>query len=193
MALATTTDALAGPPPARLRSLSTSTTGILDSAAAKDWTAARAALGHITADWRARRATKPARMVAGRIRVAVDALEGAVRARRPARAGQAALDVLQSALDLALRHRSPAEIDRERFVVWTRQLQLDAAAGDAAGVTGDVATLEWIRDRIAQTLGAAGRREVDARLRDLRTATDAGNLPAAADQAARLAARVRTA
>jgi hypothetical protein len=40
-------------------------------------------------------------------------------------------------------------------------------------------------------LAPASRREVDSRLRALRTAADARNLPAAADQAARLGARVQ--
>jgi hypothetical protein len=54
-----------------------------------------------------------------------------------------------------------------------------------------VAVLEWIRDRIAHTLEAAGRSEINSRLRALRAATDARNLPAAADHAARLGARLR--
>jgi hypothetical protein len=54
-----------------------------------------------------------------------------------------------------------------------------------------VATLEWIRDRIPHTLAPAARRDLDARLHDLRAATDARNLSAAADHAARLAARLR--
>ncbi|MEO8290687.1 MAG: hypothetical protein ABI649_06790 [Gaiellaceae bacterium] len=58
-------------------------------------------------------------------------------------------------------------------------------------MTGAVAVLEWIRDRIIHTLPAAGRSEINSRLRDLRTATDARNLPAAADHAARLGARLR--
>jgi hypothetical protein len=66
-----------------------------------------------------------------------------------------------------------------------------AAAKDLAGVTGDVAVLEWIRDRFAQTLDPAHRRELDLRLRGLRTAADAKNLPAAADHAARLASLLR--
>lgn len=107
------------------------------------------------------------------------------------RARQAAIDVLQSTLDLELRYRPPSAVNRERFVLWTRQLLLDADAGDLAGVTGDVATLEWIRDRIIHTLDGAGRTEIDTRLRDLRAAADAGNLPAAADHGARLAARLR--
>jgi hypothetical protein len=56
---------------------------------------------------------------------------------------------------------------------------------------GDVATLEWIRDRFAHTLDAASRRDLDTRLKALRAAADGGNLSAAADHAARLA-RVAT-
>jgi hypothetical protein len=110
----------------------------------------------------------------------LNSLKEAVTARKPSEAAQAAIDVGQFALDLELRYRSPAEINADRFVLWTQQLRVDAAAG-----------LEWIRDRIADTLGAAGRREVDGRLRDLQAAADARNLPSAADHAARLAARLR--
>jgi hypothetical protein len=124
--------------------------------------------------------------------VALAALAEAVAAKQALRAEQAAIDVLQSTLDLRLQYRPPADVDRERFVLWTRQLRLDAAARNLAGVTGDVATLEWVRDRITPTLDGAGRLEIDKRLRDLRTAADAANLPAAADHAARLAARLRT-
>lgn len=81
-----------------------------------------------------------------------------------------------------LRYRPAAEIDQARFLLWTQQLRVDAAAKDLAGVTGDVAVLEWTRDRIAHTLDSADRSEINARLRALRAATDAGNPAAAADQ-----------
>ena len=64
----------------------------------------------------------------------------------------AAIRVAQSGLHLELRHRPPAEMDRGRFELWTRKLAVDAEGGDAGGVRGDLATLEWIRDRIARTL-----------------------------------------
>jgi hypothetical protein len=51
--------------------------------------------------------------------------------------------------------------------------------------------LEWIRDRFVKTLERGRREELAMRLRDLRRATDARNLPAAADHAARLAALLR--
>jgi hypothetical protein len=103
---------------------------------------------------------------------------------------QRAIDVAQSVLDIQLQYRPPVEIDVARFHLWTQQLRVDAAAGDLAGVTGDVAVLEWIRGRIAGSLGRT-REEIDDRLAALRAATDAKNLPAAADQAARLGARIR--
>ena len=103
---------------------------------------------------------------------------------------QDAINISQSVLDLQLQYRPPAEIDVARFHLWTQQLRVDAADGDLDGVTGDVAVLEWIRERIAASLGSA-RNDIDARLVELRAATDARNLPAAADHAARLGARIR--
>jgi hypothetical protein len=130
-------------------------------------------------------------MIAARLSDALAALSRAVGAKKAHRAEQAALDLGQSVLDLELRYRPPARIDAARFRLWTQQLRIDAEEKDAAGVAGDVAVLEWIRDRFADVLDPAGRADVDLRLRALRAASDARNLPAAADHAARLAARLR--
>lgn len=75
--------------------------------------------------------------------------------------------------------------------LWTQQLRVHAAARDAGGVAGAVAVLEWVRDRIAHKFDPAARAEVGSRLRLLRTASDTGNLAAAADHAARRGAWVR--
>jgi hypothetical protein len=130
-------------------------------------------------------------MVAERMSGALRRLTRAVGTRRLHLAEQAAVDVAQSALDLELRYRPVVEVDQARFVLWTQQLRIDADRRSRAGVTGDVAVLEWIRDRIAQSLRPAARREIDTRLRALRGASDARNLPTAADHAARLGARLR--
>jgi len=74
-------------------------------------------------------------------------------------------------------------VDRARFGLWTRQLQADAAAGDQASVIGDVATLEWVRDRIP--LGSAST-AVDEQLRSLEGSAESGELAAAADAAVQL-------
>jgi hypothetical protein len=191
LALAVPTDALPGPMPAELSSLAESAEGILESARIADWESASATLTHMNAAWRTLRAANPPPLIAARLSEGLDALTRSVKAHKPARTAQKAVDVTQSVLDLKLRYRPPAEIDGARFYLWTQQLRVHAAAKDLAGVTGDVAVLEWIRDRIAYTLDAAGRSELDSRLRALRTATDARNLRAAADHAARLGARFR--
>jgi hypothetical protein len=187
LALAVPTDALAGPPPAELRFLVTGAGGTLGSVRADDWPAAAATLRRMRAAWRMLEAGRQPPMIAARMRVALGDLGRAVRARKAAPASQAAIDVWQSALDLELRHLPPAAIDAARFELWAQQLLVDAASKERAGVMSDVATLEWIRDRFAHGLDDSVRRDLDTRLRALRSAAEANNLPAAADHAARLA------
>ena len=100
---------------------------------------------------------------------------------------QSAFDVAQTALDLQLRYRPRAEIDRRRFDLRARRLIVDAKAGNATGVTGDLVVLEWIRDRIAPTLDAVDRTRLNSQLVGLRTSVSDEDLPAAAAQAGRLA------
>lgn len=191
MALAVPIDALPGPAPKELRFLWTTSEGILELSRKRDWEAAAAVAERMTSAWDALSSRRQPPMIAERLSKNMDALTRAVRDRRPGQVAQKAIDVGQSVLDLQLRHRPAVEIDAERFHLWTQQLRVHAAARDLAGVNGAVAVLEWIRDRIAHTLGSNGRREIDSRLRELRTAADAKNLDAAADHAARLGARIR--
>jgi hypothetical protein len=173
MALAVPTDRLAGPVPAALRIL---------SANAYD----AAALRRMTRAWKPlERSGVPPRL-ATRMNSALNELARAVAAREVAKARDAAIDVAQSALDLQLRHRAPAAIDRARFELWLSQLQVDAAADDLAGVRGDLATLEWIRDRFADTLDKVDLARLDARLVELRAEVDDENLRGAAAAAAEL-------
>jgi hypothetical protein len=191
LALEVPTDALSGTPPAELDSLSKGANGVLELARIKEWEAAAATIKRMNADWSTLLAGNPPPLIATRLTGNLAALTIAAKARNTAQTAQKAIDVLQSVLDLELRHRTQSKIDAQRFHLWTQQLRVDAAAQDLAGVTGDVAVLEWIRDRITERLDRAGRKEIDARLSALRGATDAKNLPAAADHAARLGARLR--
>jgi hypothetical protein len=191
LAVAVPTDALPGPAPAALQTLSTGAAGVVGSAHAEDWSGTTATVARMTAAWGGVRAGGVPPLLEAQMDDAFGRLAGAIKARRPVRAGLAAIDMGQARLDLALRYRPPAAIDRARFHLWASRILLHAAGRDRPGVTSDVATLEWIRDRIAHTLSSGARRDLDARLRDLRAATDAGNLSAAADHAARLAARLR--
>jgi hypothetical protein len=127
----------------------------------------------------------PRRLVAPTNR-AIEGLARAVRARQRRKAREAALDVTQATLDLRLRYRPPAEIDRARFRLWARRVPVDAAARDRAAVGGDVATLEWIRDRFARALDSVTLTRVDTLLERLRGNVADGDLAAAARTAVAL-------
>jgi hypothetical protein len=191
LALAVPTDAAMGPRPRALDVLSIGATAILEAARLKDWETAMATLRRMKAAWQTVQAEGTPPLIRERLNTNLPTLVRTVSKRKPAQAAQKAIDVEQSALDLELRYRPASEIDRRRFELWTQQLRVYAAAHNVGGVTGAVAVLEWIRDRFAQTLPAAKRHQLDQQLRALRVATDAKNLPAAADQAARLVSLLR--
>jgi hypothetical protein len=190
LALAVPTDALPQPEPETLAALLTAAGGTLESSRLRDWAAATSAAERANQAWPTLRDGQP-RMVVARLDRALGAVARALKARNAAAATQAAIDVKQSALDVALRYRPVVAVDAARLDLWTQQLRVHALARDVGGVTGAVATLEWIRDRITGSLDPAGLVELDARLRAQRNATDAGNLRAAADHAARLGACAR--
>jgi hypothetical protein len=190
LALAVPTDASARPEPTELPTLLTAAGAVLESARLRDWNAALTGYERASSAWQAMRADQPP-MIAARLDKALASLEQSLKARDAASVSQAAIDLKQSALDLALRYRAVSEVDAARFDLWTQQLRVDAAAGHNGRVAGAVAALEWTRDRLTETVTPAQLDELDGGLRDVRIASDAGNLSAAADHAARLAVRVR--
>lgn len=101
---------------------------------------------------------------------------------------QAAVDLAQAALDLELLYRGNVQVDR--FHLHAQQLRVHAAAKDVAGVTGEVAVLEWIRDRLAGSTDETRLANLNAELRALRGAASSGDEQATADLAARAAARL---
>jgi hypothetical protein len=188
VALAVPIDALDGPVPAELETL-TSGAGLAFAAAqSEDWEAAAAALSEMSVAWEDYQAGQVPPMIEEVMNDAIKALTDAVRSGDPAEAARAAIRVAQSGLDLQLRYSPPVEIDLARFELWTRQLGLDVAAGDAAAVAGDVAAMEWPRDRFAHTLASADRDQLDALLGELRIAADDEELQSAAEVGVRLGA-----
>ncbi|MEK6328182.1 MAG: hypothetical protein AABM66_11770 [Actinomycetota bacterium] len=182
MALAMPTDALGGPVPPELRALSAAANDLLDPALAGNWkslaTAEKAAAGA----WdRYRQSEVPPRLAAEMDR-ALKTLGGAIGAHDRKQAGTAAIDVAQSALDLELRYRPPAEIDFARFELWARQILVHGAAGDMGGVNGDVATLDWVRNRFAHTIEAADITRINVHLEVLREAVIDVDRQAAVDE-----------
>jgi hypothetical protein len=180
MALAFPTDRLSGPPAAELETLSAGA-DVLFHQPGRSGT-----LRRMTAAWETLERNGAPPRIAARMSVALDSLGRAVASGGRARIRQGAIGVAQSALDLQLRHGAPAAIDRSRFELWLRQLQVDAAAGDMAGVRGALATLEWIRDRFAHTLDKVDLARLDAGLVELRAQVDDENLRGAAAAAAEL-------
>jgi hypothetical protein len=192
VALAVPTDALPGPPPAELSALSTGAADIFETAGSEDWNAASATLDAMTAAWDTYRAAGDVppmlddQMSRALGAPAGDGLTGAVDARNVAEARKAAINVGQASLDLQLQYRPLAEIDLARLDLWARRLLVDAAGDDLGAVVGDVATLEWIWDRVAHVVAAPDAERIETQLDDLRTAADGEDLAAAADSATAL-------
>jgi hypothetical protein len=164
MALAVPKDAVAGPVPPELEGMSTASDRVFDAVRAGKWDAAGAGAAELAQTWTAYRQGQVPPRVAAELDRGLAALEPAIEVRDQPGAGTAAIDVGQSTLDLRLRHQRQAEIDLARFELWARQILVDAAAGDQGGVNGDVATINWIRDRFASSLEPAEITGIDVHL-----------------------------
>lgn len=187
-ALAVPTDAIAGPVPPELTAITRTALAVFGDATRQDWPAAASHTGDIRSAWTAYETSGVPSLLRSQLRDALGRLDKAVASRSRTTAGHAALDVAYASLDLELRHRPPAEIDRERFGIWARRLQLDAASGRAGPVSGDVITLGWIRDRFAHTLPTGAVTAIRDALADAKAASDAKDMTGAARAAQRLLA-----
>jgi hypothetical protein len=181
--LAVPTDARPGPPPAQLATLSTAVRAAFDAVGASHWSRASSASAALRRAWDAYRAGGVPDRLEQQMSRDLGTLAATVAGRQAAAARGAALRVAQNDLDLRLRHRPLAEIDLERLRLWARQLAVDSAARDPGAVTGDIATLEWVRDRVRHTLEPATAARLDGQIRDLRAAADRKDLAAAASAA----------
>jgi hypothetical protein len=191
LALAVPTDAAAGPTPAELDTLSSGALDTFDAARSGDWNVASATVEKMAGAWETYRAGKVPKMIEPRMTDDLAALAEAVDTRNAAQSQQAAIAAAQWSLDLQLRHRPPVEIDQARVDLWAAQIMVDAAAGDADAVNGDLFTLDYVRDRILHTLPGADVTRVNTILEELQTAVDDGELAAASDAAERLREIVR--
>lgn len=192
LSVAVSTDRVDEAEPSELAELLTGTWGLVESARLEEWEAVDATLARITDDWNAVAAGPVPVRIADTMTASLATLTEAVATQDSAAVTNAAVDVAQSALDIALLYRPASSVDVERFHLHSQQLRIDAAAVNAAGVASEVATLEWLRDRIAGSVDADELATIDAKLAELRAASNTGNLAAAADQAARLTNDVRT-
>jgi hypothetical protein len=188
LALAVPTDAASSPMPDELATLEGGATAVSDAAGSSDWHAASSAVRGMKAAWNAYGSGEVPKLIRPMMTRVLGALDRAVRARNPARARQAAIDVAQSILDLELRYRPASEVNLARFDLWAAQLVVDASAGDAAAVRGDVFTLGYIRDRILHALNPEAFTAVNIQLGRLQIASVDGALARAARAAMKLPA-----
>jgi hypothetical protein len=184
LALAVPTDALYGPTPADLDTLSGSALDVFDAAGSGDWNAASAAVEKMRDAWETYKAGEVPEKIEPRVSGALVALTEAVDARDAEQARQAAIEAARWSLDLRLQYRPQAEIDLARFDLWAAQVMVDAAAGDTSAVNGDVFTIDYIRDRILNTLDGTDAARLNTGFLDLQVAAD--DLAAASDAAEHL-------
>jgi hypothetical protein len=187
LALAVPTDAVSEPVPAELETLSSEALAVFDAVGSGRWQATSALLGDVTAAWKGFPDDDVPNRMEPRMSAALRSLARAVDTRTSAAARQAAIDVAQSSFDLQLRYRPAAQIDLARFDLWLAQLMTDAEAGDPAAVNGDFFVLDYIRDRIIDTLDPSAAVLVNTRLEELLGPVGDGDL----DTAARVAERLR--
>ena len=187
LALAVPTDSLPGGVPAALATISNGADQVYASPASR----ARAEVTRINDAWATylRGGDVPVRLV--------DPTEQALKSLVRAVAGgqqvrQAALDAKQAALDLELQYRAASDVDRGRFEAWLRQLLVDAQAKDAGAVLGDVATLEWIRDRFEADVDPVERTRLDTLLTELRESVRDEDFTAVSEAATELRELVGT-
>jgi len=164
-------DALAGGVPASLGAISDDANDVFDFAAAEAWDDAVTSMASLRAAWQTYAAGGTPTRLATQMDDAVDALDAAVGANEAEGAQHAALDVILAALDFELRYRPVVDVDLDLLDLWTRRLLLDMAAQDRNAMFGDIATLRWIRDRLAND--AVDRAGVDRALASLTNAVEA--------------------
>ena len=148
LALAVPTDALDGPVPRSLATLETGASRVFEAAPTERWNHLSTVVERMVSAWDMYRVNGSPRLLRAQMRDGLGPLQAAVGDRRIGEVRQAAIDVGHAALDLELQYRDPDDIDRDRLGLWRRQLVVDRATGDVDAVTGDIATLRTIRDRI---------------------------------------------
>lgn len=183
-ALAVPVDALSEPLPAELSKLLSVAVRVMEAIRVRDWGTASAGVDDLGAAHDALQKRELPKQLDAEMTDALDVLAKAVKTRDTRAAPLAALNVALAAADLELRYRPPIEVDLMRIDLWARQLVVDAEAGEKGAVAGDVATLGWLRDRIA--LDGADAKHIDGQLRYLVAAADAKDMESAANAAERL-------
>ncbi|WP_432190784.1 hypothetical protein [Streptomyces sp. bgisy027] len=182
VSLAAPTDAQQGPLPTELRNLDRA------ARAVQDGEVTDADLGAVRDAWTAYRDSDAVpKLLATQMTRDLDSLDEAVSAKDGQETPAAALRVAQNTSDLRLRYEPVRTVDLDRFALWARQLGIDASAGDAGAVAGDVTSLELVWERLKDDTGGAVAAAVTADLSAARAAADRKDLAKAGELAPGLA------
>ncbi len=168
MALALPIDALPEPAPAELDTLTEGADDIFDAALESNWTTIATLLKRASAAWASHRSkgAVPVRLKEPTDR-ALRRLKDAIGSRDQLKVLQRSLDLRLSVLDLQLQFHRATDIDFARFDLWLCQVLVDAEARNSGGLSGDVFTLGWIRDRFVHVLDKVDVTRIDTLLGEL--------------------------
>ncbi len=186
VALAIPTDALEGPVPVELTSLTEAALNTFEAASGKDWKQATSDVSIMTAAWKQISDGNIPKPIKPLLTDALKSLADGVAAKNVARSRQAAIETARWAFDLQLRHRPVAEIDLARFDLMAAQVLVDAAKKDEAGVNFDMFTLMLIRDRILGSLDPETTQNLNIQLGELMPAAADAEFDAATEAAEKL-------
>lgn len=186
LALAVPTDAVSGPVPAELITLSDGALDVFAAAGSRDWTTAAAKVKDMAAAWESYGAGDVPKPIQPLVVDSMKALDAAADERDVAATRNAAIETARLSFDLQLRYRPPTEVDLARLDLWAAQLLVDAAADDAAGVSADAFAMDYVRDRIRHALAGPDLTSVNVLLGEIQVAVNDEDLEAAVTAAGRL-------
>jgi len=168
--LASPTDRRQGAAPAEFAALSKAVGEVYDASAADDVQRLNQAAAALGTAWEAAHAKGIPPQMDSQMRVDLDALNGAIGQEDWEAVHSAALRIAQNESDLQLLHEPVIDVDLERLKLWTRQLPVDVADGDAGLVLASVAALERVWERTKH--GVEPTAPVDTALEELHKASE---------------------
>jgi hypothetical protein len=186
LALALPTDAADGEMPVEMTTLSELALDTYDAASQRGWRRVSSNLDDMLAAWRALPSSEVPRLIRPVLAAALRDLARSARARDISETRNDAIDVARSSFDLQLRYRPTTEIDLARLDLWAAQLINDQAAGDGHAVAADAYALDYVRDRILETLDPETLTQVNTELGEIQSAVLDEEPAAAAEAAIRL-------
>jgi hypothetical protein len=186
LATAVPTDAASAPVPDDLATMASDARSILDAAPSREWSALNTSVKDLAAAWARYRGDAVPKLIEPVMGASVSSLARAVRRHDLEGTKRAAIQAARSSFDLQLRYRPVHEIDLARLDLWAAQLLVDQSAHDARAVGADAFALDYVRDRLLDTLQPADLRRLNVDLGSIQVAIADQDMGAAGSGARRL-------